>query len=148
MSKLVFYRQLRTDGGIRTGIDVNGSGCWQSFKPGRRDAADPALVWYVDVRCEGSDLPTDEDAVRDWFLTHGKVIQRALRDLAGKFKAGCDSDDWPIRQTVADAPRGAKMDVVLSATDRAASLEMAHVLEDIARSWTRLLNQLTTLVAA
>ena len=55
MSTIVFFRQARIDGGIHTGVDVNGTG-WEFYDAGS-DEHDPALVWYVDLRRKGTTCP-------------------------------------------------------------------------------------------
>ena len=53
--ELSFYRQKRQDGGIRTAVTVDGDTVLHRFQPGE-GASDPALLWYVDLRCAGRRL--------------------------------------------------------------------------------------------
>jgi len=52
VTEIAFFINARQDGGLRTGIDVNGETIWHHFIPGPEDA-DPALLWWVDVTCKG-----------------------------------------------------------------------------------------------
>ena len=64
MPELTFFRQKRHDEGIRMGIELDGkSTLLVDFQPGlpelEYDPMGSALLWYVDIRCRGKDLPRD-----------------------------------------------------------------------------------------
>lgn len=80
MTEIAFFINARQDGGLRTGIDVNGETIWHHFIPGPEDA-DPALLWWVDVTCKG-DLPSGPDAARQWMLDQSDLIRNALKRAA------------------------------------------------------------------
>src|SRR5829696_5207955 len=115
MSEITFYRQERRDGGKRTGIEVGQRTEFVSFEPGDADN-DPALVWYVDVRCSGDRLPTDGDAARAWFLQHEAAIRALLERAAAEVPAGYDPVEWPLQVT--DQVDGATVTVAASAVRR------------------------------
>src|SRR5260221_10471744 len=94
MHTITFFRQARLDGGIRTGVDVNGAVAWHHFQAAGEEY-DPALVWYVDLECEGSDsdLPDGKDQARQWLLDQAPIIQKGLRDLAEKLRIGFDAEE-------------------------------------------------------
>src|SRR5581483_5387069 len=90
MHNLTFYRQKRQDGGMRTAITVDDDYVFHQFQPGDEDPPDPALLWFVDVRCEGKALPTAPDAALNWFRKHAKLIKDAMTEFADKLQAGLD----------------------------------------------------------
>ena len=55
MSNIVLFRQARVNGGVHMGLEVDGAG-WDYYDSGSDDH-DPALLWYVDLRAEGQNLP-------------------------------------------------------------------------------------------
>ena len=57
MPNLTFYRQKRVDGGVRTGVELDGETVASLFEEGDPER-DPALLWFVDLRCEGPDCRT------------------------------------------------------------------------------------------
>ena len=73
MPNLTFYRQARIDGGIRTGIELDGDTVFEHFEEGGPEP-DPTLLWFVDLRCQGPGLPDDPRQARDWLIDHPDVI--------------------------------------------------------------------------
>jgi hypothetical protein len=134
MPKLNFFRQRRVDGGTRSGISVDDLIVLEAFEPGGADS-DPALLWYMDVRCEGARLPAQPAAARQWFLDQRGLITGALRELAEDVRAGIDVDAWPPQRRVSPAPKGVEMTIVCSAVRRVAALELAAVLLESATHW-------------
>jgi hypothetical protein len=151
MPTLTFFRQARRDGGIRTGIDVDDRTVLSRFEPGRRDE-DPALLWYVDVRCTGPRLPRDIDAARQWLTRHAIQVRQALEALealealAAQAPEGLDPSEWPV-QTTQRIP-GATITVAASAVRRPEARGMAATLRDIADHWRQHVDALTILPAA
>lgn len=134
MSTVTFFRQKRSDGGVRMGIDVNGSTVLTHFEEGSRHR-DPALLWYVDVRCEGPRIPNDPEAARDWLVRHGPRIVAFLRKVAGEVPAGIDPTDWPFLRKAKVQPSGAQVTIACSAVRRAEAQEISRVLNEIADHW-------------
>jgi hypothetical protein len=64
MAKITFYRQKRRDGGLHTGITINGWNAMEMDEGIDWDDADPVLLWYVDVQCEGKMLPDRPETAR------------------------------------------------------------------------------------
>ena len=60
MPKLVFYRQKRYDGAIRTGLELDDDPIAEHYEEGSGER-DPALLWFVDLRCKGPGIPGDPD---------------------------------------------------------------------------------------
>jgi hypothetical protein len=142
VAKVVFYRQKRRDGGIRTAIEVNGEnelGLEEGFDSAEPD---PVLLWWVDLRCEGKKLPTDPERVRQWLLAHGRVIRGALAALAEEIAAGVDFNSSPYLWPVPKPPRGVRMTVAVCALRRVDARAMRDVLADVADRWDEILNKL------
>src|SRR3954451_9524953 len=96
MPDLTFYRQKRVDGGVRTGIDIDGVTVCEDFEEGDEER-DPALRWYVDLRCSGDSLPHDADLAREWLLEHEEMIRDGFSRYASQLAAGADRDDYPLQ---------------------------------------------------
>jgi hypothetical protein len=145
MPTITFFRQARRDGGVRTGIDIDDHTVLSRFEPGRRDE-DPALLWYVDVRCTGPRLPRDVDAARQWLIRHGPQIREALDALADQVPEGLDPSEWPLQTT--KRLSGATITVACSAVRRLEAREMATIVQDIADHWRERLETLSAQHAA
>jgi hypothetical protein len=145
MPTLTFFRQARRDGGIRTGIDIEARTVLSRFEPGRRDE-DPALLWYVDVRCTAPRLPPDVDAAPQWLTRHEPHIRQDLDALASQAPEGVDPSEWPLQVT--KRIPGATITVAASVVRRPEAREMAAILRDIADHWRQHLDALTILPAA
>jgi hypothetical protein len=146
MVMLIFYRQVREDGGIRTGIELNGTTVFERFESGGDDH-DPALVWYVDIRCEGTNLPQMAEEARDWLQRHGMYVRDGLPVLADKLRAGVDVGSYPLRWQVPNLPEGVRITVVCSALRRVPGLEIANVLNEISDRWEELVKDLPSVHA-
>ena len=134
MNTFTFFRQERADGGIRSGIDINGATVLEAFANGK-PAYDPTLLWYVDVRCTGKNVPDDPEGARQWLLQQEKIVREALDQLAEDLRAGLDIESWPLHRDVPGAPKGARMTVVCSAMRRIDALRIAQILRGIGEKW-------------
>lgn len=135
MAKITFYRQKRIDGGLRSGISVGDETVLGLFEPGPTDN-DPALLWYVDLRCEGARLPTDPKEAREWLLRHEDVIRAGFADCARECSAGIDPDIYPrLWSDFASTPKDIRMVIALSAVRRVDAREISKVLQDIGSHW-------------
>ena len=79
-------------------VDVLSPGSRQTAESGRESTAspdrccitfrraqkkfDPSLLWYVDVRCSGDQLPRDPQAAREWFLKNARFFVEHLKQVA------------------------------------------------------------------
>jgi hypothetical protein len=142
MAKLVFYRQKRYDGGIRTGVELDDDRVADWFDPGP-DENDRVLLWYVDLRCEGSGVPDEPELVLDWLLEHGPIIRDGFLRCADHLRNGFDPDIYTVRWTdFRDLPPEVAMLIASSAIRRVDALEIgSHVLE-IATSWDGIIAKL------
>ncbi len=145
--KLIWYRQKRFDGGIRTAVDVDDVHLLHQFENRCRNP-DPALLWFADLRCEGPRLPTTAERARQWLLENSSVIQQAFRTVAEEFRAGIDNDTWPLLRRVEEFPGRVKAVVAFTAVRRLDSVAMADVLIDVAEYWDERLRSLPSVELA
>ncbi len=142
MSKVVFYRQLRMDGGYRTGLEVDEETEYGLFEEGQTDD-DPRLRWFVDLRCVGSKLPKSARTARAWLLKSSPMIVDGFARCSQELRAGIDPDLYAISWAdFKDVPEGVQMSIVLTAVRRADGIGMAEVLADIGSNWERLVRML------
>lgn len=142
VAQISFYRQQRQDGGLRTALTVNGEHVFHQFEEGK-SPSDPALLWFVDVRCEGPRLPQDAEAARHWLLDHTEIVQRGLTSLAEKLRAGLDIDAWPLEWRIPSAPRGVRITIVCSAVKRITQQRISSILLEIRDHWQDILKRLS-----
>jgi hypothetical protein len=136
MPKLTFYRQQRIDGGIRTGIELDGETIYGLFEEGEEEV-DPRLVWYVDLRCEGPRLPQTTRGARKWLLDQAPMISDGFVRCAREIRAGIDPDIYPLFwDKFPDAPSGTRLKIALCAVRRVAAIEMSGVVAEIGSHWT------------
>ena len=144
MDKLNFYHQKRRDGGLRTGIDFNDERVLERFVPG--DAPqDSALLWFVDVRCSGENLPSEPEAIRGWFLERSEIIQAALRLLSEELVTGLDSG-WPLRKSIATQD-SAHLTIYCSALRRLTGREISGILSELEKAWPDVIHNLGSYVS-
>jgi hypothetical protein len=141
MAKLSFYRQMRQDGGLRTAITTEDDHLLHLFQRGKKPD-DPALLWYVDIRCQGARLPTEPEPARQWFLDQAPIILEALTQLAEKLQAGMDIQAWPLLWDSPRHPRGVRLTIACSAVRRTPSLEIASILTDLRDHWREIIRGL------
>jgi hypothetical protein len=142
MTKLTFFHQKRKDRAVRTGIEMDGELLLERYFPGEAEK-DPALLWYVDVRCSSlQPIAADPGEARRFFLNIGAQVQSALLETAEELRAGMDSEIWPHRKEIHHLPQGAAGEVVCSAMKRITDGELAQVLRDLARNWKDKLEEL------
>jgi hypothetical protein len=147
MAGLTFFRQARIDGGVRTGIMLGESTILHRFEEGGADN-DPALVWFVDLRCNGSGLPVDAEGARRWLIEHEGIIRGGFTRFAGELQAGADVDSYPLQwEGFKGAPDGVQMKIVCGATRRVDALRLADVLNDVAARWRQMIEELSPAIA-
>jgi hypothetical protein len=145
MPKLTFYHQVRADGGERTGIELDGTTLLHHFQQGHEEH-DPALLWFLDLRCEGASLPDEPEAVREWFLKNEAFFVSRLREIADvDLRAGFDAEVMPFEKEVASAPDNARVVVAVSAAGRLVARQIAKDLRNVASDWAMLLSRLAPL---
>ncbi len=141
MAKIVFYKQVRDDGGIHTGIEVNGVTCFDLFEI-EGEEYDPALIWYVEVYCEGEALPSDAPGARRWLLDQTTVIKAGLFELAAKLQVGLDHNAYPLHWSIPNAPDGISLKAVCDVARRRVGLDMAKLVTEVGTHWEEILRQL------
>jgi hypothetical protein len=146
MRELSFYRQKRSDGGVRTGIELDGETILGIFDEGPPDEQDnpmgSALLWYVDVRCRGEDLPKGAEAARGWLLQHAESILSGLYSLSENLVAGLDDYGPIVWREFPGAPQGVTVEVVSSWIHGIRGLEISAVFKDIADHFVEIVQQL------
>jgi hypothetical protein len=140
MKTLTVYHQKRQDGGVRSGVDVNGERILERFVTGNREP-DLALEWFVDVRFRGKALPTAPEAVRRWLLEEEEEVASALEQMADALRTGIDPG-WPLVQKTTRDGKGVSMEIVCSTVKRLTGRDMAPVLRALKRSWKTLIRSL------
>ena len=146
MKVITFFQQKRVDGGLRTGIAVDGETLFHSFEHAAAEP-DPALLWYVDIFCRSSSLPKNPDEAKGWLLRHASVIADGLRQVADEIRAGIDADGWPFRRAVANAPKGVKIEIIASSARSLEARAITTVLRGLAARLERLLKNIEPLHA-
>src|ERR1051325_5994747 len=143
MKTMNFYRQARVDGGRRTGIEIDGETVLERFEPGKK-TEDSALLWFVDIRCSGANLPDGAEAARAWFLKIAPIIQKGVRNLADELRAGIDFSA-PISRKIPNVGKGITVEICCSAIRRLEALDIAKALEEVSSDWSEFLRQLEVL---
>jgi hypothetical protein len=147
MHKLIWYRQKRFDGAIRTAVDVDDVLLLHRLENDCNEP-DPALLWYVDLRCEGQRLPTKAAAARRWLLENSEIIRQGFRGVAEELRAGMDVDAWPVIRKIRAFPDGIKAEIAFAAARRVDGVGMAEVLIEVADQWDERVRSLQVVKAA
>jgi hypothetical protein len=130
------------DGGMRTGIDIDGEPAWQVFREPRANEPDAALLWYVDVRCKGGGIPKDREAARSWLTRNATPIKSALQSLADKLRVGYDDESWPYQHTVRGGPSNTSIRIVCSSVRGLEIGELSKSLRELGDNWEGILDSL------
>jgi hypothetical protein len=146
MVEITFYQQERKDGGMRMGLQCNGETLLHHYCEGSDDY-DPALLWYVDVRCTGNcQGPSTPEEGREWLLQQKDVLQDAIRLATDELSAGLDVDFVPWELQYPHAPDGWEIRVVVSAMRRVVALSIAQKLRILLDHWAKHIENLQRLV--
>jgi hypothetical protein len=142
MAKLLFYRQKRFDGGIRTGLEIDDATLVEQFDPVPGEP-DPYLRWYVDVKCEGPAVPADPDRAEDWFVERRDVLREKLLEYAKKIGHGVDvglhSLNWNAQSLTGE---DAQITIICSTADHQGARELPSILNDLAERWDEIMDSL------
>lgn len=143
---ITFYRQMRRDGGVRSGVYIDDDSILHHFQPSnghRHHSVDPKLDWWVDVRISGNDLPTRAASIRKWCLQkeHAATIRQQLRQAANELGAGIDWANWPVK-IGPSVRKGLSVAVVCSAARRIEARELGCILAQMAESWESMIAKL------
>jgi hypothetical protein len=142
MAKLIFYRQKRYDNGIRTGLELDGNPIAERFEVGD-GPRDPALIWYVDLCCEGPDVPDEPDLGEPWIIEHSPLVRDGFCRLAERLRAGADKDIYSLTWgDFPDAPEGVAITISCSAVRRVDGREMSNILREIGTRWEAIVQSL------
>lgn len=141
MAHFTFYRQMRVDGGVRTGLETSSGVELETFEPGSDDD-DPALLWWVDLRGQGVGIPQEPDLLREWLTARGPEIRDALYQSAERLAAGVDHGSWPFQVGFPQLWPGVDLTVAGSALRRIDAMTIAETLRDLGCQWQSLLARL------
>jgi len=145
MATITLYRQARFDGGLRTGIDVDGETILEHYQPESGDS-NPALLWYMDVRLSGDQLPSDPLEARDWLAANSEFFRSQLERVAEEnLEAGFDAELRPFRRRLGGCPEGCSAEVVISAVRRLEARDIADQVRSLAQHWCTVLEELAPL---
>lgn len=142
MRAILFYHQKRRDGGIRTGVESDGSRLLERFSPGSGEF-DSALEWWINVYFEGASLPEGAEAIRAWLLEKQDAIKEQLIQLANELSAGIDPT-WPFRKKFVWSRGTISGEIVCSSIRLVTSQRIAGTLNDLATHWPRRIESLET----
>ena len=143
MKTINFYRQVRVDGGKRTGVEIDGETVLERFERGNK-TEDSALLWFVDIRCSGGNLPNEAEAAREWLLEKASIIQAGVREVANELRAGIDFSA-PISRKIPNVGKGITVEICCSAIRRLQALDIAAALDEISSHWKEFLKKLEVL---
>jgi hypothetical protein len=133
---LSFYKHVRIDGGVRTGIDIDGVSAFHLFRSAvPYDDEDPVLDWYVSIDCSGDELPAEPEPAREWFLRNAPAIRHALREVAEELRAGIDKRSNPVVRAMPGVAPGVETSVRCWALRRVRGEEIADCLRQLADDW-------------
>jgi len=152
MPELTFFFHARHDGGIRMGIELDAeTTLLDDFLPGppelENDPLGSALLWYVDIRCRGKDLPSDPEGARSWFLAHRAEFENGLHEFADEVGAGTD-DDSTLRRTTPSSGRleiernDLQVEYACGVIRRVKGPELADRLHELARQFAEYLQRI------
>jgi len=145
MATITLYRQARFDGGLRTGIDVDGETIFEHYQPESGDS-NPALLWYMDIRLSGDQLPSDPLEARDWLAANSEFFRGQLERIAEEnLEAGFDAELRPFRRRLEGCPEGCSGEVVISAVRRLEARDIAGHVRNLADHWGAVLAELAPL---
>ncbi|HEV3167935.1 MAG TPA: hypothetical protein VGZ22_28295 [Isosphaeraceae bacterium] len=142
MPDLIFYRQGRVDGGIRTAIELDGDTIYERFDEGGPER-NPVLLWYVDLRCKGAGLPHDPEGAKRWLLDHEELIRDGFARFAAEVEAGSDVELYPLQWSkFPQAPEGVELTIACATNRRNWALSISKLLEDVGSHWRELIEGL------
>lgn len=144
MNKVVFFWNDRMDGGVHFGLVANDVLLFDELKDGSGES-DPALNWFVDIKCESKSLPKGAAEIRNWILNLAPQINQALDALASKLEVGTDGDISPfsIKTKVSAHPASVHIEVKGSALRTIRETQIAGHIMKVKKSWERELRRLS-----
>jgi hypothetical protein len=142
MPKLIFYRQKRQDGAIRTGVELDDRTIAERYEEGEEEH-DPALLWYVDLRCIGPGIPDDPSGAEHWLLRQSPIIHDGYARYAETLRVGADPDLYSLTWSdFVGVPEDVRMTIACSAIRRIDAREMSSILAEIGGRWDELMKEL------
>lgn len=142
MSKLIFFKNVRQDQAVRTGVEIDGVRLLQRFEEGK-SPSDPALQWWVDVVFAGKTISEDADHVRTWLIENGSFVQNGLQELAEHLLAEIDEESIPFVRKPQRRPPGLACTVKGSSVRRIRTEDMSKHVRDLAKNWQAEIDAMT-----
>jgi hypothetical protein len=135
-STLIFYRQAREDGGVRTGIELGGSRIFERFEAPTEEY-DPSLIWSIELRFRGESVPHSAEEARSWLLGQSEVVEEGLDRYAEHLRAGSDpTGDYPLTWSdFRQLPGDLTVEVACTAQRRVDALQLGSYLRSVAKNW-------------
>jgi hypothetical protein len=144
MAKVTIYRQVRFDGGVRTGLAIDGTTLLHDYRPGTED--DAAVLWFVDLRFHEQQIPRDAELAREWLLAHAGEVKIVILSAADHLALGFDDELKPYDH-VFQSPAIGRIRVVASAIRRIDAQAMSQHLRELAAHFESDLRELRLLEA-
>ena len=141
MSTITFFQQSREDGGLRTGIEIDGLSHLELLEIDGEEY-DPALSWYVELQFDGDALPSSAEAARHWLLDNSDFIQVGMKAMAEKLSVGLDARSDPLQWSIPDAPEGVHCKIICMAVRRLEGREISKHITRISNQWDTLVKSL------
>lgn len=142
MTKLTFFHQVRVDGGVTTGIEIDDTRALESIQV-ETEEFDPVLLWYVDFICEGDNVPGEPEPARQWFLDNEQFFVRSmLMPATEELEIGFDPEVRPFRRIRDAGPGDCRVTMIVSAMRRVDARTIAGRIRQVAESWRELLTNL------
>jgi hypothetical protein len=143
MASATVFWQERVDGGIREGIDYEGTTVLEHYVPGHEDD-DPALLWYVDVRFEGSIPASSPESLRDWLTQIEGQVKPGLDAVADDLAAGTDGL-VPVQRPLPLSLDGVTACVVATGIRRINARRIGERIRDLGNRWSEMLSSMQSL---
>lgn len=145
MAKLLFYRQARRDGGVRTGVEHEMGLVAEDFQEGSGEF-DPRLIWSIDLPCDGAGVPDDPAMALPWLDSMSDLISAGLIACAHQLRGGLDPDFYTYEYILTPAigrplPDDVFVSVRSKVNGREAGQSIGQVLEELGRSWDEILSE-------
>ena len=135
MAEIHVFRNVRRDGGVRLGINIDGETAFHQYTGPLEE--DPSLVWYLDIICTGKKLPRDPGDVKEWLLIEGPLIRKGLEALAQRMEVGWDDLTLPFHLDIQGCPKGVSIQIKGSVLRGFRATQLAGIFFNTAKHWDR-----------
>ncbi len=141
MRNLLYFRNVRRDGGIRLGVELDGERLFHQFIDGPKVNGiwdeNPAIDWYIDILFEGKNILGEPEKVRKWLVQIKPFLQKGLAELAQNLLAGVDEDALPLTHTVSHSPPGLQIAFKIMAIRKIRHEDVAKEILHLGKTWEK-----------